>query len=181
MTAEGGKTAKSAKTKTLLGATKSSKYADFGAEEIEPPVCINLPVCGHSFAPGSQPFIPMVKISNHKVDFKPCGPYESVYQTVTLTNSSDTPVIFKVLQDSTGTFNAFPSLGLIAGKSFALITYEFSPKAARFFNFASQVIFNHSSANLQTIHLQGCSYAPQIAFPQDKLFFPPIYSGVSQH
>ena len=118
----------------------------------------------------------MVKISQHNLDFKPCGPFESVYQTVTLSNSSDTPVIFKILQDSTHTFNAFPALGLIPGKSFALITYEFSPKTARFFNFASQVIFNNSSANLQSIHLQGCAYAPQIAFPQDKLFFPPIYS-----
>jgi hypothetical protein len=85
------------KNRTLLGATKTSKYADFSNEEIEPPVCISLPLCGHSFAPGSQPFIPMVKINTHKLDFQPCGPFESVYQTVTLTNSSDTPVIFKVL------------------------------------------------------------------------------------
>lgn len=99
---------KTSKTKTLLAASKTSKYADFSTEEIDPPVCINLPVCGHSFAPGSQPFIPMVKISQHKLDFKPCGPFESVYQTVTLTNSSDTPVIYKVLQDSTSTFNAYP-------------------------------------------------------------------------
>lgn len=123
----------------------------------------------------------MVKLSNHRIDFKPCGPYESVYQTVCIGNTSDTPCIFKVLQDSTNTFRAFPQLGLIKGKSFALITYEFSPKTARFFNFASQIIFNNSSSNLQTVHLQGCSYAPQISFPQDKLFFPPIYSGVSQH
>jgi hypothetical protein len=165
----------------LLGASKTSKYADYTSEEIEPPVYINLPLGGHSFAPGSQPFIPMVKLSHKKLDFKPCGPFESVYQTVTLSNSSDTPVIYKVLQDSTGTFSAYPPLGLIKGKSFALITYEFSPKTARFFNFASQVIFNNSSANLQTVHLQGCCYAPQLAFSQDKLFFPPIYSGVSQH
>jgi len=155
---------KTSKTKTLLAASKTSKYADFSNEEIDPPVCINLPVCGHSFAPGSQPFIPMVKISQHKLDFKPCGPFESVYQTVTLTNSSDTPVIYKVLHDSTATFNAYPQLGLIKGKSFALLTYEFSPKTARFFNFASQIIFNNSSANLQTVHLQGCCYAPQLAF-----------------
>ncbi len=120
-----------------MGASKTSKFADFGNEEIDPPLCINLPLCGHSFNPGSQPFIPMVKINSHKVNFKPCGPFESVYQTVTLTNSSDTPVIFKVLQDSTQTFSAFPTLGLIAGKSFALLTYEFSPKQARIFNFAS--------------------------------------------
>lgn len=141
------------KNKTLLGATKQSKYADFNSEEIDPPICVNLPLCGHSFAPGSQPFIPMVKASAQKVDFKPCGPLESVYQTIVLTNTSDTPVIFKILQDSTGTFQAFPSLGMIQGKSYALITYEFSPKSARFFNFGSQLIFNNSSANLMTISL----------------------------
>jgi hypothetical protein len=30
------------------------------------------------------------------------------------------------------------------------------------------------------VQLQGFSYAPAISFPQDKLFFPPTYSGVSQ-
>jgi hypothetical protein len=129
----GGDKTKTNRSKTLLGASKTSKYADFTHEEIDPPICINLPLCGHSFGPGSQPFIPMVKISQHNLDFKPCGPFESVYQ---------------ILQDSTQTFNAFPSLGLIPGKSFALVTYEFSPKTARFFNFASQIIFNNSSANL---------------------------------
>jgi len=73
------KSRSSSKNKTLLGATKLSKYADFNNEEIDPPIFINLPLCGHSFAPGSQPFIPMVKANTHRVDFKPCGPLESVY------------------------------------------------------------------------------------------------------
>lgn len=44
---------KTTKNKTLLGATKTAKYADYTNEEIDPPICLNLPVCGHSFAPGS--------------------------------------------------------------------------------------------------------------------------------
>jgi hypothetical protein len=60
-------TSKKTGNKTLLGSLKQSKYFDYSAEEIEPPQCIDLRLMGHSFAPGSQPFIPMVKISAHKV------------------------------------------------------------------------------------------------------------------
>jgi hypothetical protein len=56
-------------------------------------------------------------------------------------------------------------VGLIPGKSFALVAFEFSPKTDRFFNFAAQFIFNNSTANLQTVQLQGFSYAPKITFP----------------
>lgn len=90
----------------------------------------------------------MVKLSTSKLDFQPCSPGESVYQTISVTNSSDTPVIYKVLKDSTGTFQAFPSIGIIPGKSFALVAFEFAPKSDRFFNFAAQFIFNNSTANL---------------------------------
>lgn len=48
---------------TLLGATKQTKYYDWSQEEIDPPQCLTVRLSGHSFAPGSQPFIPMVKIS----------------------------------------------------------------------------------------------------------------------
>lgn len=127
---------------------KKSKYIDFTNEEVDPPVCLSVRLCGHSFAPGSQPFIPMVKLSSNKVDFSPCSPGESVYQSVILQNNSDTPVLYKCLQDSTNTFTAFPPVGLIPGKSFNIVAFEFSPKSARFFNFASQFIFNNSTANL---------------------------------
>jgi len=121
----------------------------------------------------------MIKLSATKLAFQPCCPGESVYQTVQLTNTSDTPVLFKALQDSTQTFKAYPSLGLVPGKSFALLTFEFSPKSPRFYNFASQLLFNNSTANIQSVGLQGYSYAPAVSFAQEKLFFPPCYVGVS--
>ena len=99
---------KTSLTKTLLGASKTTKYADFSQEEVDPPTCMNVRLSGHSFAPGAQPFIPMIKMSTQKLSFFPCSPGESVYQIVQLNNTSDTPVQFKVLQDSTGTFKSFP-------------------------------------------------------------------------
>lgn len=93
----GVKSQKSTAGKTLLGSSKLSKYADFSQEEVDPPVQMSVRLCGHSFAPGSQPFIPMIKMSQSKVAFPPCSPGESVYQTVQLNNTSDTPVQFNIM------------------------------------------------------------------------------------
>ena len=125
--------------KTLLGSLKQSKYNEGGNnDEIDPPTCLTLRLVGHSFPPGSQPFIPMVKVSpSNKVTFPAAGVNESVYQTVQIVNTSDTPVYYKILQDSTKTFRAYPPIGMINGKSFTLICFEFNPKAPRFYNFTA--------------------------------------------
>lgn len=60
----------------------------------------------------------MVKLSASKVALQACSPNESVYQTLQIMNTSDTPVQFRSLQDSTGTFKVFPQVGQIAGQSF---------------------------------------------------------------
>jgi len=57
----------------------------------------------------------MVKLSSNKVALPSCSPNESVYQTLQIMNTSDTPVQFKALQDSTSTFKVFPPVGQIAG------------------------------------------------------------------
>jgi len=149
----------------LLGASKATKYVDFSSEELDPPIRLNCRLNGHSFAPGSQPFIPMIQMSSHKIAFPPCSSHEAVYQSVQLINTSDTPVQFKILQDSTGTYKSFPSLGQIEGKSFGLCMFEFNPKSPRFYNFSAQFVFNNSSANVQAVLLQGYCYGSSISFP----------------
>ena len=68
------------KAKTLIGTVKKSKYEDALNEDIDPPICMNVRMVGHSFPPGSQPFIPMVKLNPAKnCVFPSCGPNESVY------------------------------------------------------------------------------------------------------
>ncbi len=114
--------------KTLLSSIKKNKFEEALNEELDPPICLNVRLVGHSFPPGSQPFIPMVKISpSNKISFPPCGTSESVYQTVQIVNTSDTPVYYKILQDPTKTFRAFPPIGMINGKSFSLVCFEFQP------------------------------------------------------
>ena len=145
--------------KTLLSSLKKNKFEEALNEELDPPSSLNLRLVAHSFPPGSQPFIPMVKLApSNKITFPPAGVNESVYQTVQIVNTSDTPAYYKILQDSTKTFRAFPPLGLIKGKSFSLVCFEFQPKQPRFYNFTAQCIFNHSASNIQSLHLVGHCY-----------------------
>ena len=104
----------------------------------------------------------MIKMSNTKIAFAPCSPNESVYQTIQLNNTSDTPVQFNIMQDTSGTFKSYPPIGQIAGKSFQLICFEFNPRQARFYNFQAQFLFNNSSQNMQQVLLQGYCYGPQV-------------------
>ena len=169
------------KTKTLLGSIKKSKYEDAMNEEIDPPICMNVRLVGHSFPPGSQPFIPMVKLNPPKnLTFPSCGPNESVYQTIKIENTSDTPVYYKMLKDSTNTFKAYPSEGLIQGKSFGVVCFEFNPRTPRNYNFLAQWVYNHNPSNVQKINLIGHCYEPALNISNDqKMFFPPMYVGVS--
>jgi hypothetical protein len=41
------------KNKTLLGSMKRNKFEDAMNEDIDPPVCMNVRLVGHSFPPGS--------------------------------------------------------------------------------------------------------------------------------
>lgn len=160
---------------------KKTKFEEALNEDLDPPSVLNLRLVGHSFPPGSQPFIPMIKISpSNKVVFPSAAPKESVYQTVQIVNTSDTPVYFKILQDPSKTFRVFPQIGMIKGKSFGLICFEFQPNQPRFYNYSAQCILNHSSSTIQTIHLAGYCYGPQLTIGNgSKLFFPPTFTGVS--
>ena len=120
-------------SKTLMSRSQSIKKSiyDDVADDIEPPLCLYLRAVGHSFTPDSQPFLPMVKFRpSNMVLFPPCGPGESVYQTLEIANTSDTPVYYKMYDDSSGVFKVYPAQGLINGKSFGLISFEFSPPSA---------------------------------------------------
>lgn len=98
----------------------------------------------------------MIKfLPTKNVMFPPCGPGESRYQTIKVMNTSDTPVYYKMIQDPSKIFRIFPQVGLIAGKSFALVCFEFNPKSANHWSFTSQCVLNYMLTNFQNIHLSG--------------------------
>jgi hypothetical protein len=52
--AASNQTTRSSRTaKTLLGSIKQKIFEDFDQIEIDPPIAMNVRLCGHSFAPGS--------------------------------------------------------------------------------------------------------------------------------
>lgn len=105
---------------------------------------------------------------------------ESVYQTIQINNTSDTPAFYKLIQDPTKVFRAYPSVGLIPGKSFGLVCFEFQPKKSQFWNFTTQIVFNHTSSTVKNIHLLGLCFEPKLVIGNDqKMFFAPTFSGVS--
>lgn len=173
--------AKTLTKRSMIRTTKVSRFEESMSEEVDPPLCLNLRAIGHSFSPGTQPFIPMVKfLPNKNVNFPPCGPGESVYQTMKIMNTSDTPVFFKMMADPAKVFRVYPLMGLIQGKSFALVCFEFNPKSANHWSFTSQCVLNYTYTNVQSIHLSGKCFRPEITLAnKGKLFFPPTYTGVS--
>lgn len=147
---------KSITKRQMLRSTKVSKFEESLTEEIDPPLCLNLRAIGHSFNPGSQPFIPMTKfLPSKNVVFPPCGPGESVYQTIKIMNTSDTPVFYKMIPDPSKVFRIYPLIGLIPEKSFALVCFEFNPESANHWSFTSQCVLNYTFTNVQNIHLSG--------------------------
>lgn len=76
----GFRTTQKGMTKTLLGSLKKTRFEEAMNEELDPPTSLQVRMVGHSFPPGSQPFIPMIKISpSNKVVFGPTGVNEPVY------------------------------------------------------------------------------------------------------
>ena len=142
---------------------------------------ITIPIVGHSFPPGSQPFLPMLELSPSNIAyFLPAAIEESTYQTIQLNNNSDTPIFYKMLPDPSRTFRIFPSTGLIEGRSFALVCFEFSPRLHQSYSFVAQCIMNHTAAFQTKIQLIGYSYVPTISVVgESKIYYPPTFMGVA--
>ena len=151
------------------------------AEKVEPPMCLCMPTVGHSFPPGSQPFLPMLELSpSNIVKFLPAALEESTYQTVQFINNSDTPIYFKMLPDPSRTFRIFPPVGLIEGRSFALVCFEFSPRVAQPYSFVTQCFLNHSASFQTKLQLMGYCYMPTISLEgEGKIYYPPTFMGVA--
>eukprot|EP00357_Protocruzia_adherens_P031746 CAMPEP_0115013128 /NCGR_PEP_ID=MMETSP0216-20121206/25201_1 /TAXON_ID=223996 /ORGANISM="Protocruzia adherens, Strain Boccale" /LENGTH=1245 /DNA_ID=CAMNT_0002382423 /DNA_START=124 /DNA_END=3861 /DNA_ORIENTATION=+ len=148
--------------------------------DLIPPLAMKVPAVGHSFPPSEQSYVPFLKFSPPgKIKFPPCAVGESVYQTLQLTNDSDTPVYYRLVEDPGKNFRYFPYIGLIAPKSFALVAVEFAPKTAREFRYNVQVVLNHSHSNTRTVQLMGHCNDPSLYVANgSKMYFAPSSTNV---
>jgi len=113
------------------------------------------------------------------VVFAPCRPEESSYQTVELVNLSDTPTFYKITGDLQRAFRVYPRAGLIDGKSFHILTLEFSPNQYKVYSSAIVVHFNNSSGSPLSLQLTGVCSEPKLQLHNNgRLYFPPTFTGV---
>lgn len=90
-----------------------------------------------------MPYLPIMKVSPSKgVVFKPCFINDSVYDTIKLSNPSDTPIYFKIGPEPTKAFRVYPKIGLIEPKSFCIVGIQFTPKQYKTYKSNLSIILN---------------------------------------
>ncbi|KAI8813741.1 hypothetical protein BJ742DRAFT_377453 [Cladochytrium replicatum] len=67
-----------------------------------PPWCLTPTIVGNTFSAGEDTFIPKVSFSSIRLDFPSCYPDKSVYRTLRLTNTGDTPAKFLFIDPDKG-------------------------------------------------------------------------------
>ena len=151
-------------------------------EYFDPPMSSKLSVVGHSFPPGNQIFIPIYEIDpSHELFFPPSTLQQSVYQTLRITNKSDTPLFYNITPDTNNVFRVQRKHGLIPGGSFHLICIEFNPKDNVVYRHPLKITLNHDITNTKTIMLNALSVNPVIELEgiKDEIYFPPSYVGIT--
>lgn len=140
------------------------KSEDITADETIPPYSGSIKCVGHSFGSGSQPYIPILEVlPSNKVNFAACSREESLYQTVEVHNTSDTPTYFRFSPDVDQIFRVYPNAGLIAGKSFVVIVFEFTPKEFKAYNTTISCHLNHNTSNTLNFHVHGYASEPELS------------------
>jgi hypothetical protein len=133
---------------------------DIESTEVLPPLSGIVRCAGHSFNHSSLPFLPIMKMLPQKVTFKPCLKNHSVYDSVELVNQSDTPIYYKFGQDPQRVFKAYPKIGLIEPKGFAIIALEFSPKEYKLYKSSISISLNDLPGSNSKLNLMGICTEP---------------------
>jgi hypothetical protein len=103
-----------------------------------------------------------MKMLPQKVTFKPCLKNHSVYDSVELVNQSDTPIYYKFGQDPLKVFKAYPKIGLIEPKGFAIIALEFSPREYKLYKSSISISLNDLPGSNSKLNLMGVCTEPEL-------------------
>ncbi|KAJ3182506.1 hypothetical protein HDU85_002604 [Gaertneriomyces sp. JEL0708] len=157
-----------------------------------PPWCLTPMVTGNTFPPTQSFFIPKVSFNALRLDFPSCHVDKSVYRTVRVSNTGDTPVHFAML-DSVGegvgggtplasmggaAFSVKPRVGVLHRNENRLLVFRFSPGEERAYEQALRCAFNGSWDQAYDLHMKGAGYFPHLSFDSNNmLFFRPTCIG----
>ena len=154
------------------------------------PWCLSLSACGHTFAPGGEHFIPKSLLSHRRLTFPACHAGDAAYQTVSLKtdsntqrppslsppltpllppymsnqvslkNDGDTPMLFSVTQDASGSsrFSLARASSPAAPRSSCR---PLRPSKVESYHKVAQLVLNTGAAPVPIeLHGAGCKASP---------------------
>ncbi|KAJ3035518.1 hypothetical protein HDV00_003672 [Rhizophlyctis rosea] len=161
-----------------------------------PPWCLTPMIAGNTFSPGEDTFLPKINFGALRIDFPSCHVDKTVYRTVRVSNTGDTPVKFAFMDNNFpggpgsiggGTalatrggppFSVKPRVGLLHKNEARLIVFRFSPGEQRVYEQALNCVFNSSAGNTHDLQMRGVGYYPQLSFADhNALSFRPTCVG----
>ena len=92
------------------------------------PWCLTLSCCGHTFPPGVEQFIPKAVLSHRQLTFPAIHIGDSGYQTISIKNDNDTPMMFSIKGDASGVFKVLPEFGAVPAGETQLLCVRFMPR-----------------------------------------------------
>ncbi|KAF0717302.1 Aste57867_2382 [Aphanomyces stellatus] len=155
-------------------------------ETFTPPWCVVVHASGHTFGSSESQFLSKVTFLTAKDSLCPFPPAhlgDSVFQTVSLQNASDTPALFSVVQDPSEVFWVHPPSGLIPANGFHLVQIRFTPNHPRRYHYRLKTVVNYVSSVFLDLTGMGCR--PQLVCldaqtqPIDKIYIKPTAIGLS--
>ncbi|GMF09788.1 unnamed protein product [Phytophthora lilii] len=131
-----------------------------------PPWSMVAKTYGNTFGSLTEQFLPKIsfRLMKNKVHFPPCYLGDSVFQTIMIENTSDTPALFAFVEDPAEIFSCKPACGYIEAKSFHLVAIRFTPRNARKYSHFLQCIVNNARAKPEIIELTAICALPQLSF-----------------
>ncbi|OWZ24517.1 putative membrane protein [Phytophthora megakarya] len=131
-----------------------------------PPWCMVVKACGNTFSSPTDQFLPKIsfRLMKNKVQFPPCYLGDSVFQTIMIENSSDTPALFTFVEDPAEVFSCKPTCGYIEAKSFHLVAIRFTPRNVRKYSYFLQCVVNNAREKPEVLELSAICALPQLSF-----------------
>jgi hypothetical protein len=132
---------------------------------------------GNTFIENTQPFIPMLTLDpSENLLFQPCRTTQATFQSLMITNRTDTPCIFKV-DKITGPFKVYPRAGYISKNSFTNLVIKFCPTKEAIYT--ERIVIRFNLNYKRTLMLKGYCLSSDLEIENEgRIFFPPCHVGV---
>jgi hypothetical protein len=137
------------------------------------PWCLQVTALGHSFSPGTEPYLPTLSFNTRNVTFPTAVGGQTVYKTLVGKNCGETPVMYQFTPDpSNVTFHIKPNCGVIED-TYQLFVLSMTPRHPQLYEQIVNCNMNNCPDFNQELLLSGLAEIPNIILEKGQIFFKP--------